>query len=52
MDAEPAPATLGDSNRSLKIAGAALLGCVALCGLLGTCLFVLTLLAPFFPTTP
>lgn len=35
-----------DPNRNLKIAGAVVLGCVALCGVLGTCVFILSLLWP------
>lgn len=41
-----------DPNRNLKIAGAVVLGCVALCGVLGTCVFILSLLAPFFNASP
>lgn len=41
----PPPAS---NDRTLKIAGLALLGCVALCGVVGTCLLAVSLLYPLF----
>ena len=40
---EPPPAE-STNTRTLKIAGLVALGCVALCGLAGTCLFVALLI--------
>ena len=34
------------SRRAVWVAGLVVLGCVALCGVAGTCLFILTLFLP------
>jgi hypothetical protein len=47
MESTPASSSSTNaSDRTLKIAGLALLGCVALCGLAGTCLLAVSLLYP------
>lgn len=39
------------NDRNLKIAGLALLGCVAMCGIVGTCLLAVSLLYPLLVGT-
>lgn len=44
----PSPPPPSDSGRILRIVGLVVIGLVVLCGLAGSCLFALTLVAPFF----
>lgn len=46
MEPAPQPSSTSERDRALKIAGLALLGCVAMCGVVGTCLLGLSLIMP------
>jgi hypothetical protein len=49
---EPTPMPTPDEKRTLKIVVGVALGCVTVCGLLGSCLLLVTLIAPFLTTGP
>ena len=48
MTLPSAPPPQTDSGRTLRIIGLVVIGLVVLCGLVGSCLFAITLVLPFF----
>jgi hypothetical protein len=44
------PPPQNDSGRILRIVGLVVIGIIVLCGLLGSCLFLVMLVAPLFQT--
>lgn len=44
----PTPAGTSGSNRIVRTVGLVVLGLVVLCGVCGSCLFMLTLILPLF----
>jgi hypothetical protein len=54
MTGQPAmpPAAGTDGGRVVKIVALVVIGLVVVCGLAGSCLFAITLVAPLFTGTP